>query len=135
MPQERAPNEQESSLPNGARIAPDVGIDGRGELNVNNGTAEDAEIILYSVERDEKTKDRNVTAHNFLRITGIPVGTYELKYGLGSSFYQFDRSLDYTEDRTEGADHVWVNYHEITVTLHPVVAEMPERNQFLGLTF
>lgn len=120
-PQDRTPVEQEPSLPNGARIAPDVGIDGRGELNVNNGTAEDAEIILYNVERDEQTRDQNVKAHNLLRIVGIPVGTYELKYAQGPSCFQFDRSLDYTEQRIEVADRVRVNYKEISVTLHPVV--------------
>jgi hypothetical protein len=119
--QNHSPFEQGPSLPNGARIAPDIGTDGYGELNVNNGSAEDARIILYSGERDEKTRDQNVTAHNSLQITGIPVGTYELKYALGSSFYQFDRSLDYTEQRTEEADRVGVFYKEISVTLHPVV--------------
>jgi hypothetical protein len=121
VPQSGSPFEQESSLPNGARIAPDVGIDGRGELNVNNGTAEDAEIILYNVERDEQTRDVNVRAHNLFQITGIPVGTYELKYALGPTCYQFERSLDYIEQRTEEGDRVRVNYKEISVTLHSVV--------------
>jgi hypothetical protein len=121
VPQDGSALEQEPSLPNGARIAPDIGTDGYGELNVNNGTAEDARIILYSVDREEKTRDQNVTAHNLLQITGIPAGTYELKYSLGPSCYQFDRSLDYTEDRTEGADRVRINYKEISVTLHPVI--------------
>jgi hypothetical protein len=121
VPQSGSPFEQEPSLPNGARIAPDVGIDGRGELNVNNGTAEDAEIILYNVERDEQTRDVNVRAHNLFQITGIPVGTYELKYALGPTCYQFERSLDYIEQRTEEGDRVRVNYKEISVTLHSVV--------------
>lgn len=121
VPQNRSPFGQEPFLPNGARIAPDVGIDGRGELNVNNGTAEDAEIILYNVERDEQTRDVNVRAHNLFQITGIPVGTYELKYALGPTCYQFERSLDYIEQRTEEGDRVRVNYKEISVTLHAVV--------------
>jgi len=121
VPGDRPPFEQEPSLPNGARIVPDVGIDGRGELNVNNGTAEDAEIILYNVGRDEQTRDVNVKAHNLFQITGIPVGTYELKYALGATCYQFERSFDYIEQRTEEADRVRVNYKEISVTLHPVV--------------
>jgi hypothetical protein len=121
VPQEGSPLELEPSLPNGARIAPDIGTDGRGELKVDNGTTEDAEIILYNVERDEKSRDQNVTAHNVLQIAGIPVGTYELKYKLGSSYYKFERSLSYTEERTRGEDGVWVNYHQIGVTLHSVV--------------
>jgi hypothetical protein len=117
----RQPFERKPSLPNGARIAPDVGIDGRGELKVNNGTAEDAEIILYNVQTDEQTRDVNVKAHNLLQITGIPVGTYELKYALGRTCYQFERSFDYIEQRSEEADRVRVNYKQISVTLHPVV--------------
>jgi len=134
--QNDSPFEQEPSLPNGARIAPDVGSDGRGELNVNNGTSEDAEVILYSIENDEQTRDINVKAHSYFQITGIPVGTYELKYALGLSCYQFDHSLDYTEHRTEEGDRVLVNYKEISVTLHPVVGgnvrtKQISRNEFL----
>lgn len=136
IPQSGSPLEQEPSLPNGARIAPDVGSDGRGELNVNNGTSEDAEVILYSIENDEQTRDINVKAHSYFQITGIPVGTYELKYALGLSCYQFDHSLDYTEHRTEEGDRVLVNYKEISVTLHPVVGgnvrtKQISRNEFL----
>jgi hypothetical protein len=121
VPQDSSPPDVEPSLPNGARIAPDVGIDGRGELNVNNGTAANAEVILYNIEKDEQTRDINVKAHSYFQITGIPVGTYELKYALGLSCYQFEHSLDYTEQRTEEEDRVRVNYKEISVTLHPVV--------------
>jgi len=121
VPQHSPPPEVEPSLPNGARIAPDVGIDGRGELNVDNGTAEDAEVILYNIEKDEQTRDINVKARGHFQITGIPVGTYELKYALGLSCYQFEHSLNYTEERTEEGDRVRVNYKEISVTLHPVV--------------
>jgi hypothetical protein len=121
VPQSGLSFEQEPSLPNGAKIAPDVGTDGRGELTVNNGTSEDAEVVLYNVERDEQTRDVNVKAYNLFEITGIPVGTYELKYALGATCYQFERPLDYIEQRTEEADRVRVNYKEISVTLHPVV--------------
>jgi len=121
LPQHRASVEQVPSLPNGARIAPDIGTDGHGELKVDNGMAEDAEIILYNVERDEKSRDQNVRAHNLLQMTGIPIGTYELKYRMGPSYYKFERSLNYTEERTRGEDGVWVNYHQIGVTLHSVV--------------
>lgn len=114
-------NEQQPSLGNGAKLAPDVGLDGYGVLNVSNGTTQDAEIILYSVERDEQTLDRNVKAYNSLQIKGIPVGVYELKYAVGSSYYEFERSFGYTEERTEDVDRVHVNYKEISVTLHPVV--------------
>jgi len=113
--------EQQPSLENGAKLAPDVGLDGHGVLNVSNGTTQDAEIILYSVERDEQTLDRNVKVYNSLQITGIPAGVYELKYATGSSFYEFERSFGYTEERTEDADRVHVKYKEISVTLHPVV--------------
>jgi hypothetical protein len=120
-PLEGSSPEGNPSLPNGARIAPDIGTDGHGELRVDNGTAEDAEIILYNVERDEKSRDQNVRAHNLLQMTGIPIGTYELKYRLGSAYYEFERSLNYTEESTRGEDGVWVNYHHMGVTLHSVV--------------
>jgi hypothetical protein len=121
IPQSGSPFEDVPSLPNGARIAPDVGTDGRGELSVNNGASEDAEVILYNIENDEQTRDINVKAHSYFQITGIPVGTYELKYALGLICYQFEHSVDYTENRTEEGDRVLVNYKEISVTLHPVV--------------
>jgi len=81
---------------------------------VSNGTTDDAEIILYNVERDEQTRDQNVKAYNSLHVTGIPVGVYELKYAIGSSFYEFERSFGYTEEPTEDADRVRVNYKEIS---------------------
>jgi hypothetical protein len=93
-----------------------VGVDGYGELNVDNGTSEDAEVIVYDIARDEKTRDFNVKARSLLRIPGITAGTYELKYAQGTSCYQFERTLDYTEQRDGGT----VNYDEISVTLHPV---------------
>jgi hypothetical protein len=113
--------EPETSLENGARVSPDVGLNGYGVLNVSNGTTQDARVILYNVERDEQTRDVYVTTSSSFSITGIPVGTYELKYAIGSSFYEFERSLGYTEERTEDADRVRVNYKEISVTLHSVV--------------
>jgi hypothetical protein len=121
VPVEEPPCEENPPLPNGTRIAPDVGTDGRGELKVDNGTDKDAEIVLYDPIKNVQARDENVTAHNVLQMAGIPVGTYELKYSLGCLSYQFERSLNYTEQRTRGEDGVWVNYHQIGVTLHSVV--------------
>jgi hypothetical protein len=112
---------QGPSLPNGARMAPDVGVEGYGVLNVNNGTSEDAEVILYSVLNDEIVRDINVKSRNFLQITGIPAGTYELKYAEGHSFHQFGQTLDYTERRREERGSERIEYDEISVTLHPIV--------------
>ena len=116
------PLPQRPSLPNGARMAPDVGVEGYGVLNVNNGTSGDAEVMLYSVLNDEIVRDINVKSRNFLQITGIPAGTYELKYAEGNSFHQFDQTLDYAEhkEREEGGSER-IEYGEISVTLHPVV--------------
>ena len=62
-----------------------------------------------------------MNAHNSIHIPRIPVGTYQLKYAQGTSCSQFERTFDYTEQRTEEADRVRVKYIEISVTLHPVV--------------
>ena len=109
------------SFPNGARITPDIGVDGHGELIVNNGTGEDAEIILYNPQKDEQTRDVIVKAQRVLTLLSIPVGTYELKYSLGRSYHQFERTLDYAEQTKEEEQTVRVKYSEIRVTLHPVV--------------
>lgn len=106
------------TLPNGARLAPDIGVGGHGELTVNNGTSEDAEIILYDTLNDLKVRDVNVGAKDLLHIAGIPPGDYELKYAQNDSFYQFEKDLDYTEEERSGGR---IEYNEFRITIHPVI--------------
>jgi len=43
-------------MPNGSRIAPDVGTTGYGELEVQNGTDEDAELISYDSGTEQRIR-------------------------------------------------------------------------------
>lgn len=123
---ERAPR---SSMPNGSRIAPDVGTNGYGVLAVQNGTNEDAVLSLYNTAADETIREVYLQAGHSVRMKGIPKGTYELAYthGLdwvgddifrcGQDYAKFERQFAFTEEK----DQEGVQYKEITVTLHQVV--------------
>jgi hypothetical protein len=102
-------------------MAADMGVEGYGVLNINNGTSVDAEVRLYNAMNDEIVLDAPVKAKNLLQITGIPTGIYQLKYAEGNSFHQFDQTLGYAEQKIEESDGERIEYGEISVTLHPVV--------------
>jgi phage FluMu protein Com len=118
------------SIPNGSRIMPDVGSNGYGELEVQNGTSEDAVLSLYDSAADETVRDVYVQARHSVRMKGIPKGTYQLAYTAGldwddgdaifrcdPEYAQFERDFGFTEERNEEG----VQYQTITVTLHPVI--------------
>lgn len=119
-----------SSMPNGSRIMPDVGTNGYGVLEAQNGSTEDAVLTLYDSAADETIREVYVAAKHSVRMEGIPEGTYELAYTHGldwdgddkfrcgdQDYAQFERQLAFTEER----DQEGVRYKTITVTLHPVV--------------
>ncbi len=119
-----------SLMANGSRIVPDVGTSGHGVLEVQNGTNEDAVLSLYDSATDETIREVYVQARHSIRIKRIPVGTYQLVYTAGldwdgsaaifrcdPDYAQFERDFAFTEER----DQEGVQYHSITVTLHPVV--------------
>lgn len=119
-----------NSLPTGTRIEDDIGTHGHGELTVENGTSEDAVIRLCMVSTDQTVRWFSVQAGNSARMTGIPEGAYRLMYTLGldwsdpedsfrwhPSYDQFERLLQYSEQQ----DGDGVRYHEISVTLNPVI--------------
>jgi hypothetical protein len=122
---------QYRSARNGSRMIPDIGTNGRGVLEVQNGTREDAVLALYDFAADEMVREVYVQAMHTVRMKGIPKGTYELAYTTGldwdndgaifrcgdPDYAQFERNLAFTEER----DQEGVQYHSITVTLHPVV--------------
>jgi hypothetical protein len=119
-----------NSTPNGSRIIPDARTRGYGVLDVQNGTSEDAVLSLYDSAADETVREVYVQAGHSVRMKGIPKGTYELAYTAGMDwdggkatfrcdpdYAQFERDFAFTEER----DQEGVQYHAITVTLHPVV--------------
>ncbi len=118
------------SLPNGSRITPDSPTDGHGVLEVQNGTSEDAVLSLYGSAADETIRDVYVQARHSVRMTGIPEGTYQLAYTAGldwdegdavfrcdPEYAEFEREFVFSEERNREG----IQYHSITVTLHPVV--------------
>lgn len=117
------------SIQNGMSIIPDSGTAGYGELEVQNGTREDAILSLYDPAADEKVREVYVQAGHSFRIKRIPEGTYQLSYSTGfdrdghedfrcdADYSQFERNFVYTEEKS----HEGVQYHSITLTLQPVV--------------
>jgi hypothetical protein len=118
------------SIPNGSRIMPDVGTNGYGELEVQNGTSEDAVLSLYDSASDETVRNIYVQARHSVRMKGIPGGTYQLAYTAGRDwdgreaifrcephYAQFEQDFAFTEERNQEG----IQYHSITVTLHPVI--------------
>jgi hypothetical protein len=120
-----------TSLRNGNRIEPDISTnDGYGVLELQNGTSEDAVLSLHDLAANQIIREVYVQAKHTVRLKGIPEGTYQLDYeaGLdwdsrgsifrcGDQYARFERDFAFTEER----DQEGVQYHAITVTLHPVV--------------
>jgi hypothetical protein len=109
---------------------PDVGTNGYGELEVQNGTSEDAVLSLYDSAADETVRGVYVQARHSVRMKGIPQGTYQLAYTAGldwddreavfscdPDYAQFERDFVFAEERNQEG----IQYHLITVTLHPVI--------------
>jgi len=119
-----------NSLPTGSRITADFGTNGHGTLEVHNGTSVDAVVRLYDAATCETIRWFSVQPNGSAKMTQIPEGTYSLAYTTGldwidsqdafrwhPSYSQFERTLQYTERR----DSEGVEYHDISITLHPVV--------------
>jgi len=119
-----------NSLPTGKRIEKDFGTRGHGTLTVENGTTEDAVVRLSEAASDQTVRWFFVKAHSAAHLSRIPQGTYSLTYTTGlnwvesadvfswrPTYHEFERTLDYTEQR----DSESVQYHALSVTLHPVL--------------
>jgi hypothetical protein len=119
-----------NSLPSGTRIAPDIGTDGHGELTVNNGTSEDAVVRLYDASTLQDSRWFWVQAGHSAQMIQLPEGVYALAYTTGldwldsedsfrwhPSYNEFGRKLEYSERR----DSEGIHYHDISVTLNPVI--------------
>jgi hypothetical protein len=118
------------SLPTGTPFCDGDETGGKGVLEIENGTPEDAALRLYDVSTKRIVRCLFVKTHESLQVTGIPEGAYVLKYSTGldwqvesrafrwlPSYSQFDRQLVYSEEHI-GDD---IRYHEIKVTLQPVI--------------
>lgn len=116
------------SLPNGARLQPDVGTNGHGTLTVDNGTSDDATVELVNAGGDVTSRYAYIRANHKLTLTGIEVGTYHLMFTQGfnwvgddftcsPSYSEFEKELVYSES-IEGNKH---EFHEMSVTLHSVL--------------
>lgn len=119
---------------------------GRGVLNVENGTAEDAEVRLSDSDTNQPIRCFFVKARDSVRIDEIPGRTYVFRYSAGldwddrelqfrwnPSYSEFEKEFVYTE--VQLGDEL--EYHEISVTLHTVSdgnvrAKRISREQFLG---
>jgi hypothetical protein len=121
---------QYHSLPNGAHIGDVLCGGGHGKLTVQNGTSEDAVVRLYDNATGETVCWFFVDAKNSAKETQIPQGIYRLAYTTGldwiesedtfhwqPSYNKFERILEYNEQR----DDEGVQYHDISVTLQPVL--------------
>jgi hypothetical protein len=122
---------QPHSLPNGARLQSDVGINGKGTLTVDNGTSDDAAVELVDSDTGYTSRYAYVRAYNKLTFTGIEVGTYHLMFSSGEnwagddftcspSYSEFEKDLVYSESVVDNRHQ----FHEMSVTLH----EVPEGN-------
>ncbi len=109
----------------------DEGTKGHGVLDVQNGTGEDAVLLLHDLTTDETVRRVYVQALHSVRIERIPMGTYELAFAEGldwdsgrgvfrcgdPDYAQFDRDFAFTEK----SDPDGIQYKTIAVTLQPVV--------------
>lgn len=97
-------------------------------MKIENGTSEDAALRLYDASTEQTIRCVFMKAHASASITGIPEGIYGLKYTTGLDwrdngfrwlpcYSRFERQFVYSEERVGNE----IQYHEIRVTLHPVV--------------
>src|SRR5579859_3510165 len=147
LEREQRPRAYES-LPTGTSFCGGSQTMGKGILEIQNGTFEDAALRLYDVSTKRVFRCLFVKAHDSLRVTGIQEGAYSLRYTTGldwqaeaqvfrwlPTYSQFGRQFVYSEE-TIGDN---TRYREIKVTLHPVIGgniqALPiSREEFLGGT-
>jgi hypothetical protein len=118
------------SLPSGTRLGDDIGVGGRGKLSISNRTNLDAVARLYDRSTLETVRWFFVKANGSVTVISIPQGDYVLAYTTGldwvdsedafrwnPSYHEFETAINYSEQaETDG-----IRYHEISVTLHPVM--------------
>jgi hypothetical protein len=137
-----------NSPPSGTLMDSADCVGGHGVLRVENGTTKDAVVKLYD------PRDERIICQFFVRrnesagVPLVPEGDYDLKFAMGLDLYRaesgwdfrwqpsyckYDSDFRYTEQRDDDVVH----YHEMTVTLQPVLAGNVKatpisREEFLG---
>ena len=107
---------------------------GNGELNVSNGTKQDAWVKLCKPGRDRSVLSFYVRCGSSLKLNAIASGSYELKFALGEgwdskkmempypvSAAKFDQLLNFSNSRTE--------YSVLSITLNPVSGGNAKTNE------
>lgn len=116
-----------NSLPSATVIHSDLVTNGNGELTVENGTSEDAVVLLSDVAN--RALWFFVKARSSADVAKIPEGSYTLGFTTGlnwvesedtfrwhPSYSEFERLFLYSEQR----DSKGIQYKSISVTLNPV---------------
>ncbi len=119
-----------NTLPTGTRIEEDIDTSDHGELDVDNGTSEDAVVRLCGVTTDQTLRWFFVQAHSSAHVAKVPRGSYRLIFTTGldwiesedsfrwhPSYSEFDKTFEFNEQR----DSEGVQYKAISVTLNPVL--------------
>lgn len=108
--------------------------EGRGSLQVNNGTTSDAYIKLVDSYTDELVASFYVQSNSTFTLEGVPDGLYEVlfasgedwdsntrKFTLNQSFAKFDSPFDFTTITRQLTNQIEYQYRIHKVTLHRVV--------------
>jgi hypothetical protein len=116
----------------------DIDDDGHGELTVENGTGEDAQVRLFPESGIDLNGDSIyghplrcffVQSHASGQVGKIPGGTYVLTFTTGLNWVESEEQFrwhpsysefEHTFEFREQHDSEGLQYHSITVTLHPV---------------
>jgi hypothetical protein len=107
---------------------------GYGQLEIKNGTSDDAVIKLVNLSIKKSVMTVYVRRNSELNINGIIDGNYSLFFDLGRGYDEkqnifiennspskFDELLNYNTSSYNTSDGVTTNYHTFRVTLNPVL--------------
>ena len=119
-------------LPNGTELRKRRYLHGLGELTVENGTENDAVVLLVELNTEKTIRDFYVTAGNTFTEPRIAPGLYAIYFVTGSDwnpeknafnsnaiYSQFGRNVEFSEkpDQVSGK----IEYSTYKITLQPVV--------------
>ncbi|MGD0739744.1 MAG: J domain-containing protein, partial [Terracidiphilus sp.] len=121
------------SLANGTELRRRVNMIGRGEFTVQNGSTEDAVVIVVGAANSRPIRSFYVCAGMDFTEKRIPPGNYQVYFFSGSdwnpslrtfnrdvSYMQFGKTLEYSETTHQEGDHIQYFYDKLEITLQPV---------------